>query len=355
MGNALEGKEGQYRVVRSRPRAYKSATALKGLYTFNAFLLSISLVISVIPTVLLLLNFIDAASGSALQFITGLGLVFFYPLTFFTLVALLTNLVIIYLLSLGIRKDLPALTGAISLLTAVGHILILSFIAVCVLVALSDSQKIEALTILVDFIRYLTTVNPGVVVLAIFLQTLVTIYFMAFLLTGTSGFRETLVNLPLSTFFSNGILIESARKSDVESLMEIYYSRQRHATPGKNSYELWKQLLNRVDLENDVRVARFDGDAVGFLITSESFLKVKSVHLTSEAIEDAAEECLLHDFVRLYSRSKQYVNFVEVSSSDLKLQKALSQNGWKISENSSSPRKVGFCYGANEEEPLDSE
>jgi hypothetical protein len=309
------------------------------------------LLISAIPTVLLLLNFVKQSSGAGLQFIAGLGLAFFFPLTFFTLLALLANIAIIFLLSLGIRKDWPLLTGTISLLTATGHVLILSFIAFCLIITATQSQTPDALTILVGLIRHLTVVNPGVLVLAVFLQTLITIYSLAFLINGMGGFRETLTKTPLSTLFPSGILIESARKGDVESLMKIYASSQRVANSGKNSYELWKQLMKKVDLERDVRIARVDEDVVGFLITSQDFSKVKSVHLTGDAIADAAEECLLHDFVRLYSRTAQYVDFVEVSSSDLKLQKALSHNGWVRTENSPSSRKVGFRYGDSFEVP----
>jgi hypothetical protein len=349
-----EAKE-QYRVVRSRSRVYRSAITLKGLYTFNAFLLGIFLLISAIPTVLLLLNFVKQSSGSALQFIAGLGLAFFYPLTFFTLLTLLVNIAIIYLLALGVRKDWPLLTGAISLLTATGHILVLSFIAFCLIVISTQSQTPDALTILVGMIRSVASVNVGVLVLTIFLQTLITIYFLAFLINGLGGFRETLIATPLSTFFPSGVLVEAARKGDVESLMKIYYASQRVANSGKSSYELWKQLMKKVDLEKDVRVARVDEDVVGFLITAQEFRTVKSVHLSGGAIADEAEECLLRDFVRLYSRSVQYVDFVEVSSSDKKLQKALSHNGWTKSESASSSRKVSFRYGDNfEVSPLPS-
>lgn len=342
--NAVKEPKEQYRVVKSRSRIYRSAIALKGLYTFNAFLLVISLLISAIPTILLLLNFVKQSSGSALQFIAGLGLAFFFPLTFFTLLALLVNLAIIYLLSLGVRKDWPLLTGAISLLTATGHIMILSFIAFCLIVTSTQSQTPDALTILVGSIRHLTAANASIVVLAIFLQTLITIYFLAFLIKGLGGFRETLIATPLSTFFPSGVLVESARKEDVESMMKIYASSQRVANSDKNSYELWKQLMKKVDLEKDVRVARVDENVVGFLITAQEFRTVKSVHLTGNAISNEAEECLLRDFVRLYSRSIQYIDFVEVSSSDLKLQKALSHNGWERSEGEPSSRKLRFCY-----------
>lgn len=347
--NALESNKEQYRVVRSRSRVYKSTNALRGLYTFNAFLLGISLLISAIPTVLLLVNFVNQSSGSGLQFIAGLGLAFFFPLTFFTLLALIVNLAIIYLLALGVRKDWPILTGAISLLTATGHIMILSFVAFCLLKVSTQSQTPDALLILVGFIRTLSSANAGVVVLAIFLQTLITIYSLAFLFNGLGGFREILVKTPLSTHFPSGILVESARKNDVGSLMEIYYASQRNSNPGKNSYELWKQLMKKVDLERDVRIARDDEDVVGFLITAQEFCKVKSVHLSGEVIANEAEECLLHDFVRLYSRTEKYVDFVEVSSNDLKLQKALSHNGWMKSEGGPSARKVSFRYAADQE------
>lgn len=345
VGKIVESDEkAQYRVVRSRPRVYKSTIALKGLYVFNAFLLSIAFLFSVIPTVLLLLHLLDNPSASGPQFVAALGLTFFYPLTFFTLIALLLNLTIVFLLSLGIRKDLPLLTGIICLLTAAGHILILAFIGLCVLVSLSGSQAIDALAVLINFLRGLTAANPGVVALAISLQTLVTVYFLAFLMNGMKGFHETLTKTPLSTFFPSGVLVESFRKDDVEEMMKIYSASQRYSNPGKNSYELWKQLVKSVNLVDDVRVARFEENVVGFLITSQNFLEVKSVHLTSDAIADEAEECLLRDFIRLYSRSEKYVDFVEISSSDKKLQKALSHNGWKVSENTSSQRKVSFYY-----------
>lgn len=348
-------KEEQYRVVKSRSRIYRSAATLKGLYTFNAFLLGLSLVFTAIPTILLILNFIKQSSGTVLQFIAGLGLSFFLSLNIANLLALLFNLAIIYLLALGMRKDWPLLTGAISLLTATVHILVLAFMTFCLLVISADSQGVTVFAGLVSFIRTMGTVNAGVLFLAILLQTLIAVYSMAFLVNGLGGFRETLVETPLSTFFDNSILIESARKNDVESLMQIYYASQRRSNSDKTSYELWRQLMKKVDLESDVRIARVDEDIVGFLITSENFSKVQSVHLSSGAIADEAEKCLLRDFVRLYSHSKQYVDFVEVSSNDKKLQTALSHNGWERSEKSSSPRKISFRYVAADSDPSISE
>lgn len=333
-----------YRVVKSRSRIYRSASTLKSLYSFNAVLLGLSFLITAFPTVLLMLNFVKQSSGSILQFIAGLGLSFF-ALTLSNLVALLFNIAIIYLLALGIRKDWPLLTGAISILTATAHILALAFTAFCLLVMSADSEAIDFLTGFLNLIRTVTSVNTGVAILTTFLQTLITVYSLAFLINGLGGFRETLVDTPLSTLFPSGVLIESARKNDVESMMQIHYAQQRRAKTGKTSYELWKELMKKVDLESDVRVARVDADVVGFLITSENFSKVNSVHLTGGAIANEAEECLLRDFARLYSRSSGYVDFVEVSSNDLKLQKALSHNGWKQSESSSSSRKIGFRYG----------
>lgn len=338
----------QYRVVKSRPRAYKSASVLKGLYSLNAVLLGLSFLIIVIPTVLLMLNFVKQSSGSILQFIAGLGLSFFFSLALTNLIALLCNLAIIYLLALGIRKDWSLLTGAISILTAVAHMLVIAFIAFCLLVTAIDSKSLSGLTSLANFIRTLQTENPGVLVLIIFLQTLIAIYFLAFLVNGLGGLRETMIETPLSTFFPSGMLVESARRNDVESLSKIYYNSQRSS--GKNIYELWKQLMKNVNLENDVRIARFDENIVGFLITSQNFSSVKSVHLSGVAVSDEAEKCLLRDFVRLHTRSNQYVDIVEVSANDLKLQKALSQNDWYTVEGRSVPRKITFRYGSETKE-----
>lgn len=349
----MEAKDGQkYRVVKSRSRLYRSASNLKGLYSFNAVLLGLSFLITAFPTVLLMLNFVKQSSGSILQFIAGLGLSFFFALTLSNLIALLFNLAIIYLLALGIRKDWRILTGTISVLTATVHILILAFMAFCLLVISTDSQSANVLAGLTSVIRNLQSVNGGVLVLAIFVQTLIASYSLAFLINGLGGFRETLIETPLSTLFPSGVLVESARKNDVDSMMQINYAQKRQSKTGKTSYELWRQLMKKVDLETDVRVARVDADVVGFLITSESFSKVKSVHLSGDAIANEAENCLLRDFVRLYSRSSENVDFVEVSSNDVKLQKALAHNGWVQSESASSSHKIGFRYGDGEEDDL---
>lgn len=350
-----ENPKERYRVVKSRSRLYRSANNLKGLYSFNALLLGVSFLISAIPTILLLLNFVKQSSGSILQFIAGLGLAFFFSLTLSNLIALLVNVAIIYLLSLGIRKDWPILTGAISILTATAHILILAFYAFCLILIVADSKDVSMLSGFTNFISTLGPANSGVLVLAIFVQTLIALYSIAFLFNGLGGFREAIVTSPLSTFFTSGILIEGARKNDVESMMKIYYAKQRIVEPEKNSYELWRKLMKRVDLENEVRVARVDEDIVGFLITSENFSKVKSVHLSGGALSNEAESCLLHDFIRLYSRSEQYVDSVEISSNDRKLQKALSHNGWEQMEKLSSTRRIEFRYPSSREDDSNSE
>lgn len=344
--NDVKIAQEQYRVVRSRSRVYRSTLALKGLYTFNAFLLSISLLITAIPTVILLCNFVKQSSGSVLQFIAGLGLSFFFALTIANLSALVVNLVLIYLLALGVRKDWPILTGVISFLTAFGQILILSSIAVFILIVATGGQSVDELAILASFTRNQASANPVIIALIIIVQILVTVYILAFLLTGTGGVREALTKTPLSTLFPRGVLVEAARKNDVDSLMKLHYAKRRTVEPEKNSYELWRRLMKRVDLERDVRVARVDEDIVGFLITSQSFQKVESVHLDGGPFSNEAEECLLRDFIRLYSRSEQYVDFVEISSRDLKLQKALSQNGWEKSENIVGSKITGFHYGS---------
>lgn len=334
----------QYRVVRSRSRVYKSTGALKGLYTINAILLSFSLVLAIIPTLMLLLNSLDEPKGSILQLILQLGLAFFYPLTFFTLIALLLNMIFIFLLALGIQKDSPLLTGAISLLTAGNQIMILSLVITLPILIVFDEKMLTVFTVLFTFFTGLVSDNPTVIVLIFFLMALTSIHILTFLIISVRAVRENLTKTPLSTFFPTEILIESARMSDVESMMKLYASTQRDKKPGKNSHELWKELMKNVDLEKEVRIARADENIVGFLITSQEFTKVESVHLKNVAVVDEAERCLLRDFARLYSRSNQYVDFVKVSSSDTKLQSALSHNGWIRQDSESSSRVVGFRY-----------
>lgn len=295
-------------------------------------LLSVAMILVGVPTILLLLHLLDDSSGSSLQFISALGLTLFYPLSFFTLLALFLNLSCVILLSIGIQKDLPILTGSISFLTAIVQTLIMSAIITFPIVMATDDQAQLAITTVISFIVALAAANPSVFILAYFIIVVAVIIILAFLINGIRGFREAIVRTPLSTLFPSGVLIESARKDDAERLMEIYYAIQRSSGSVKNRYELWKTLMKNINLERDVRLARFDGNVVGFLITSQDFTQVKSVHLTSEAIADEAEKCLLHDFARLYSRSIQYVDFIEVSVSDEKLQRALLQNGWEIYE-----------------------
>lgn len=333
----------QYRVVKSRSRVYRSTLVLKGLYSFNVLLLIGALIVVLIPTVLLLLKSLDNSTGAIVQFIASLGLAFFYPLSFFTLVALFFNLLLIILLNFGVRKDWPILTGAISFLTAVAHTLMMTAVVTLPLVMATDNETLTTVTSVIQSIVVLSAANPSVSILAYFIIAITLIYMLAFLINGTRGFLETLTKTPLSTFFPSGILVESARKEDVEKLQELYYASQNRGGSGKSSYELWKQLMKNVDLERDVRVARLDADPVGFLITSHDFTRVKSAHLTGEAIAGEVEECLLQDFARIYSRSNRYVDFIKVSSSDIRLQRALSHNGWTALEKS-SPLMISFHY-----------
>jgi hypothetical protein len=337
--------EDQYRVVKSRARVYRAATSLKGLYTFNAFLLFFVLVFTSIPTVILLLNFISKDATPALQFFATLGLSFFIPTLLQILVALIFNLLIIFLLALGIRKDWPVITGGISIITAAVHLLSLAFTLFCIFIAFTDDVgAVDSFGQTLVTLQRAATHSMPILVITIIIQTIIALYSFLFLMNGVNGFRESFAHTPLSTYFPNQILVESARKEDGIKMMEMYYASQRSGSPQKSSYELWKPLIKGVDLENEVRVARYDAEVVGFLITSQNFRTVKSVHLDGSAMENEVEKCLIRDFARLYAGKNKYVDYIEVPTNNRRLMNALAQNGWKESKKEISSWRTGFHY-----------
>lgn len=331
-----------YRVVKSQSRVYRSTLSLKSLYGFNAFLVALGLLVTLPPLILLLTNIPKETSGSVVQFVSHLGITFFAVLTGYVFIALLLNIGTIYLLGIGVRRDWPVLTGVICFITAMNHALSLLSLFIVLFATLDVKNDSLFSSPYIAQASSLATTNMTAYIAVIFIQLLIASYSLAFLIHGINGFREALRTEPLSTIFDSGVLVNSARKEDTETLRKIHYSLASKSDPEKNSYQLWKKRMRRVNFMQDIRVARVDDRIVGFLITSKGFKKVESVYLAGVA-SNRVESDLLRDFARLHVGSNEYVDFIEVSLDEKKVQKALMQNGW--TQVGAKPNSVYLQYG----------
>lgn len=172
-------KEEQYQVVKSRLNAYKFTLFLKKIYHINTAVLGAIFLISAIITGLLMNGASDESGAYIMRQLSVYGVVLFLALAILTLIALSINIALACLLSLGVRKNLPWLTGTISLLTVIVTAWNLYFTVSMGIYFMENPSKLQWIMIFI-------------------LMGSVIVYLLSFLVMGVIGIRESVSEIRLS-------------------------------------------------------------------------------------------------------------------------------------------------------------